>query len=179
MKRVRSPLWGLPPPWGGPAYPSLGWWTACPPAGMLSGNPSCQNNSQTLVHLDTVHQFLCEKMSILRISCRDQIPILHHKRLPDASPVQEIASLLEHLHRFVFHILRIGSVIVSQSPGGQVIAGAFQPSGQPGEFSPIQHTSDRFRINRPCQHQHTMTDSANHFAVFEELQGLILYHLAF
>src|SRR5260370_33129902 len=92
-------------------------------------------------------------MSILWISCCNEIPVLYHKWLPDSSTMQEIASLLEHIHRFVFHILRIGPVVVSQSPEGQVIARAFQAFGQPRELSPIQHTSPCFRIDRSCQHQ--------------------------
>ncbi len=118
-------------------------------------------------------------MGIPWISCRDEIPVLYHKRLPDASTVQEIASLLEHVHRFVFHILRIGSVVVSQSPEGQVIASAFQAFCQPSEPSPLQHTSPRVRIDRPCQYQDAVADGANHFVLFEKLQGLVLHHLAF
>src|SRR5712692_8495080 len=111
-------------------------------------------------------------MSILWISCCNEIPVLYHKWLPDASTMQEIASLLEHVHRFVFHILRIGSVVVSQSPEGQVIARPFQAFCQPGEPSPVQHTSPRVRIDRPCQYQDAVADGTNHFVLFEKLQAL-------
>src|SRR5437588_3918484 len=111
-------------------------------------------------------------MGILWISCRNEVPILYYKRLPHASPMHEIASLLEYVDRLIFHILGIGPVIVSQSPRGQVVTGSFQSFSQPGEPSPIQHTSPRFRIDRP--RQHPVTDRANHFVLFEELQRLVL-----
>src|SRR5207244_3909447 len=109
-------------------------------------------------------------MSILWISCRDQIPILNDKRLADTSTVHEIASLLEHAHRFVFYILGVGSVVVTQSPESQIIASAFQSFCQPCDLSAIEHTSPRFRIDRPCQHQDAMADGAHHLVVFEKLQ---------
>src|SRR6266704_25660 len=117
-------------------------------------------------------------MSILRISCRDQIPILNDKRLADTATVHEIASLFEHAHRFVFLILRVGSVVVTQSPESQIIASAFQSFCQPCDFSSIEHTSPGFWIDRSCQHQYAMADSANDFVLFEKFQGLMLYVLA-
>src|SRR5260370_39088950 len=117
-------------------------------------------------------------MGITWISCRDQIPILNDKRLADTSTVHEIASLLEHTHRFVFHIFGVGSVVVAQSPEGQIIASAFQSFCQPCEFSSIENTSPRFRIDCPCQHQYAMADSANDFVLFEKFQGLVLHDLA-
>src|SRR5437667_12207581 len=98
-------------------------------------------------------------MSILRISCRDQIPILNDKRLADTATVHEIASLLEHAHRFVFHILGVGSVVISQSPESQIIDSAIQSFCQPCEFSSIEHTSPRFTIDRPTQLQDSMAAS--------------------
>jgi hypothetical protein len=130
-------------------------------------------------HLESVSQCVCKQLGICWIARRDQIAVLHHKRLPDASPVHEVTSLLEHLHRFIFHVLRRGSVVVSQSPEGQIIASAFQAFGQSGELSSRQHTFPCFRVDRPRQHQHAVTDGAYYLVVFEKLQGCMLHRFAF
>src|SRR5215471_13746260 len=117
-------------------------------------------------------------MSIRRISCRDQIPVLNDKRFADTSTVHEIASLLEQAHRFVFDILGVSPVVVTQAPERQIIASAFQSFCQACEFSSIEHTSPCFRIDRPCQHKYSMADSANDFVVFEKFQGLVLNCIA-